>query len=109
MKLQDIQEASYHRHAPILTWLKGAFEHKNAPNGIVKILSYEQFKETRDILFDQLGEPSDVDGENTTWYADNEHGRFYIDLQDLFGVTPQSKYRLTVSRLDSPAAVFNSL
>jgi hypothetical protein len=101
MKLQDIQEASYHRHFPILTWLKGAFEHQNAHNGVVKILSKEHFEETREVLFDQLGEPSDVDGENVSWYVANDHGRFYVDLQDILGVHNVIRHRLTVTRLDN--------
>jgi hypothetical protein len=99
MKLKQILEATHHAHHPILSWLSGAFKQPNAHDGIVKIIPETDFEEIRELLNDQLGEPMDVDGNNTTWRASNKNGEFYLDLQDMFGVTPQSRFRLTVTRL----------
>ena len=100
MKLQDIQEARYHAQHPIIDWMQQAFTRENSVHGIYKPLTKEEYDELYNILPDYLGDPFDEDGENLSWRSDNEHGAFYIDLQNQGGAAiDYNRYLITVSKI----------
>ncbi len=91
MKLSSLLEATYHRH-PVIAWVKNHIESPKLP----RVTQYEHIFDTAqqarvaaDALLDFLGEPIDVDEENTQWsvkdylvvishYMDGESGNRHL-------------------------------
>ena len=63
MKLQDIQEATYHGDSKIVLWVKKRLEYDQIPD----ITEVEDAQSAIDNCTDAFGPPNNVFEETTTW------------------------------------------